>query len=61
MYNSDSSLTSCVLSLSTNCDGARLMTEDSKTDRVCISEKATALMKAALEPVFLTHRHTLLT
>lgn len=54
-------LTSCVLSFSTNWDGVRLMTEGSMTDRVCTLEKATALIKAALEPVFLTHRQTLLT
>lgn len=53
--------TSCVLSFSINCDGDRLMTEGSMTDRVCTSEKAMALMKAALEPVFLMHRQTLLT
>lgn len=53
--------TSCVLSFRTNCDGERLRTEGSATDRVCTSQKAAALTKAALEPVFLTHRHALLT
>lgn len=55
------SLTSCVLSFRTNCDGARLMMVGSMIDRVCTSQKAMALIKAALEPVFLTHRQTLLT
>lgn len=53
--------TSCVLSFSTNCDGAMLMMDESMTVRVCTSKKAMVLTKAALEPVFLTHRQTLLT
>ena len=38
-----------------------LMTDGSMRDRVCRSEKTNALMNAALEPVFLTHRQALVT